>query len=326
MAETGTGTARLEVVPRLEPGELERVAWLAEQATDVDGVRPLSEGATLALRHGGGDGARELLLWAPDGALAAFAHLDTADTADTTDTADTGDTGPSAELVVAPALRRRGYGRALVGALLGEAGPRLRLWAHGDHPGAAALARSLGLQRVRELWRMRRALDATLPEPAVPAGVTVRTFVPGADDEAWVALNARAFAHHPEQGRWTVQDLRLRQGEPWFDPQGLFLAERDGRLVGSHWTKVHPGADGAAPGPVGEVYVVAVDPDAQGLGLGRLLTTVGLRHLRGRGLGTVMLYVDGDNTTALRTYERLGFTRWDVDVVYREPVHPGVGE
>ena len=44
-------------------------------------------------------------------------------------------------------------------------------------------------------------------------GVGVRSFVVGQDEEAWVALNARAFADHPEQGRLTVADLRLRAGE-----------------------------------------------------------------------------------------------------------------
>ncbi|RJK97716.1 mycothiol synthase [Vallicoccus soli] len=297
--------ARVEVLPRLEPAELQRVAWLVEQATDEDGVRPLGEQTTLQLRHGGGT---TVLLWAGD-ELAGAAHLDPG-------------TG-TGEAVVAPALRRRGYGRALVAALLEEAaGAPVRLWAHGDHAGAAALAARLGLARVRELWRMRRPLDGALARPAPPPGVVLRTFVPGQDDEAWVALNARAFAHHPEQGRMTVEDLRLRREEPWFDPDGFFLAEREGRLVAFHWTKVH----GSGPEALGEVYVVGVDPSAQGLGLGSLVTLVGLRHLQARGLPAVMLYVDGDNEAALRTYRGLGFVRWDVDVAYGRAVHLAVGE
>jgi len=146
--------------------------------------------------------------------------------------------------------------------------------------------------------------------------VTVRTFIPGADEEAWLAVNHRAFAHHPEQGSWTSDDLRLREEEEWFDPAGFFLAERDGQLAGFHWTKVH--TDGGEHGePIGEVYVVGVDPAHQGGGLGRALTLTGLAHLRDAGLASVMLYVDEDNIAAVRMYRALGFTRWSADVMYR---------
>jgi mycothiol synthase len=158
--------------------------------------------------------------------------------------------------------------------------------------------------------------DAPIPEPAFPDDVTVRTFKPGADEEAWLGVNSRAFAHHPEQGAWTADDLRLREAEDWFDPDGFFLAERDGQLAGFHWTKVHP--DGGVNGePIGEVYVVGVDPVQQGGGLGRALTLAGLGYLRDRGLGDVMLYVDEDNVGAVRMYMSLGFTRWTADVMYR---------
>ncbi len=134
----------------------------------------------------------------------------------------------------------------LVRAITAEAGSRpVRLWAHGDLPAAAALAAGTGLTRARALWRMSRSLLVPLAEPRLAPGISVRTFVPGQDEPEWVALNGRAFAAHPEQGRWTVQDIDGREREPWFDPAGFFLAERDGRMVGFHWTKIHP-APGAA--------------------------------------------------------------------------------
>ena len=204
-------------------------------------------------------------------------------------------------------------------ALLGEtADGRLRLWGHGEHPGARALAGLLGLRRSRVLLQMRRSLYARLPDAPLPAGTTVRTFQPGHDDEAWVQLNARAFAGHPEQGRWTIDDLHRRMAEPWFDPRGFFLAERDGRLVGFHWTKVHGGEDRHGHPPIGEVYVLGVDPRAQGGGLGKALLVVGLRHLRALGLGEVMLYVEADNAAAIAVYTAMGFTHWDTDVMYTQ--------
>ncbi|WP_229783516.1 mycothiol synthase [Pilimelia anulata] len=199
----------------------------------------------------------------------------------------------------------------------GTVGSGLAVWAHGDHPAASALALRLGFARARELWQLRRRLTDDAAAPELPAGVRLRAYVPDADDAAWLALNARAFASHPEQGAWTADDLAQRRAEPWFDPAGFLLAERvdDGALVGFHWTKMHPAAGGTAA--LGEVYVLGVDPAANGRGLGRALTLAGLHHLRGRGLDTVLLYVDEANAAAVRLYTRLGFVRHTTDVQYR---------
>ncbi len=299
---------------RLSADEVAQVTRLVDEVTEADGVRPLSEHVMLHLRYGGDTPARNLLGWLDSDngrALAGYAHLDVTDPVD----------GASAELAVAPGLRRAGFGRQLVGALLAETDGRLRLWAHGEQPAAAALAGSMGFARDRILWQLRRSLYAPLPAPELPPEVTVRTFVVGQDEERWAVVNNRAFAGHPDQGHWTVEDVRQREREPWFDPAGFFLAERrsgpDVQLVGFHWTKVHGADDGHGHQPIGEVYVVGVDPSAQGQGLGPALTLVGLRHLRSRGLSSVLLYVDDTNTGAIKVYERLGFTRWDVDVSYR---------
>jgi mycothiol synthase len=292
---------------RISPAEAQAVLGLAAAAAAADGVGPLSDQTVLHVRHGGDPGARNLLLWR-GGELAGFAHLD----------AD-GDPAAarSGELVVHPAHRGQGLGRALVQAVTAEAGGRpVRLWAHGDLPSAAALADSAGLARTRALWRMSRSLHVPLAEPRLARGISVRTFVPGRDEPEWVALNGRAFADHPEQGRWTIQDIDEREREPWFDPAGFFLAERDGHMAGFHWTKIHPVGPGPAAGPVGEVYVIGVDPAEQGSGLGRALTLIGLRYLRDRGLDEVMLYVEESNPAAIGLYESLGFTRAGTDVMY----------
>ena len=221
-------------------------------------------------------------------------------------------------LVVDPIARTDGRGHALL-ATAAESGLQegLTAWSHGNHPGAAVLADRFGFERVRDLWVMRRSLDHL---PALPdgAGVVVRTFRRGADEDAFLAVNAAAFAQHPEQGAMARDDLDQRMAEPWFDPAGFFVAEdpADGpaNLVGFHWTKVHDGER-----RVGEVYIVGVSPRAQGSGLGRVLTLTGLHHLAARGLHEVLLYVESDNTTAIAVYSKLGFTHAEVDthVQYR---------
>ena len=239
--------------------------------------------------------------------IAGYAHLDAA--------TSPGEADLTAELAIHPGHRREGLGLGLVRALTAEAGGHpVRLWAHGDLPAAAALARAAGFDRVRALWQMRRSLAGLLDQPRFPPGITLRTFRPGRDEDEWLNLNRRAFAGHPEQGAWTRRDLELREREPWFDPAGFFIAERNGAMAGFHWTKVH----GPAEGNIGEVYVVGVDPGEQGTGLGRALTLAGLHDLQGRGLAEVMLYADEDNVPAIRLYEALGFIHWRTDAMYRD--------
>lgn len=288
------------------------VLALLDAAAAADGVQPVSEDARLSLQHRS-PGGYDLVVRADDGALAGYARVDDG----------------SAELVVHPGRRRRGHGSALLRQALELTGDRpLDVWAHGDLPGSAELLRPHGFTRARVLLQLRMPLDgrhldpADLPpRPELPADVRVLPFRPGTDEEAWLRVNARAFAWHPEQGRMTREDLELRQREPWFDPAGFLMAWRGdpdagGTLLGSHWTKVHPAGD-AGPDPVGEIYVLGVDPDAQGMRLGRTLTDLGLAHLRGRGLAEVLLYVEEDNTAAVRLYESRGFRRFSVDVSWR---------
>lgn len=345
-------TVQWEVLRHLTDADVADVGVLVEQVTEADGVRPLSEHVMLHLRYGGDVDVRHVLA-RDDGRLVGYAHMDVTDRV----------AGSSAELAVVPESRRQGVAHRLVELLLAESPDgRLRLWSHGEQSGAAPLAQSMGFVRTRVLWQMRRSLFAALPEPVLPDGVRLRTFLPGLDDEEWVALNARAFVDLPDQGRWTLDDLHVRMREPWFDPAGFLVAEEDGRMVGFHWTKLHGAhghdehdhdhavadsgtaepdhghgdddhehvhahdggqphhhAHGHAHDPIGEVYVVGVDPGQHGRGLGRALTLAGLAHLRAAGLPDAMLYVDATNTAAIRLYESLGFARWDVDVEFSAP-------
>ncbi|MCX2969817.1 MULTISPECIES: mycothiol synthase [Streptomyces] len=278
---------------------------LIDTAARADGQSAVSEQGRLQLRGGYRAGVTHFLVRS-GGELVGYGQLEDADPVE----------APAGELVVHPAHRGRGYGRALGLALLHASGRRLRLWAHGGHAAARHLAQGLGLTLFRELRQLRMPLRAdALPPAALPDGVTLRSFVPGKDDAAWLDANAAAFAHHPEQGSLTQRDLDARKAEPWFDAAGFLLAvptDEPERITGFHWTKVHEVER------LGEVYVVGVVPGHQGGGLGRALTTAGLRHLAEvRGMPTAMLYVDADNAPAVAVYERLGFRTHAVDLMYR---------
>jgi mycothiol synthase len=264
---------------------------LVRAAAEADGVDPVNEATRLAVAAGD---VLRVDRQRPDGTAAAVAPADA-----------------PVEVVVHPDHRRRGLGRALVDELL-TAG-ETRFWAHGDLPGAQALAARVGLVAERTLLVLRLPFGDDAPQERVPDGVTLRSFRPD-DTDAVVAVNARAFAHHPEQGAMDRADFERRAASDWFDPDGLFVAEdAGGRVVGFHWTKVEGQPDGTE---LGEVYVVGVDPDAHGGGLGTALTARGLRYLHERGVRTVDLYVEGDNTPALAVYHRLGFAEHARDVLY----------
>jgi mycothiol synthase len=169
---------------------------------------------------------------------------------------------------------------------------------------------------------MRRGLDVPLPDVVVPDGVRIRSLEVGEDEAELLRVNNAAFAWHPEQGGWTLDAVAEREAEPWFDPDGVLLAvdvAAPQHVLGFHWTKVHAAGTGEADAtaPVGEVYVLGVDPAAQGRRLGPALTLAGLAHLRDLGLGAVVLYVEADNAAAVRLYRDLGFERFSADVSYR---------
>jgi mycothiol synthase len=288
----------------LSVADQHRVRHLVDGATHHDSIAPVGD---QVLRELAQTRTRHLLAHDGDN-LVGYLNL-----------APAGPQAPAmAELVVHPKARRRGIGSAMVRATLTEGGDGTRFWAHGNLEPARATAAALGLVAARELLQMRRR-TAGLPAVTIPDGVRLTTYADRHDDAELLRVNNAAFAWHPEQGGWTEADIAVRRDEPWFDPEGFFLAidVSTDELLGFHWTKVHSRT-------LGEVYVVAVDPAAHGRGLGRALTLRGVHHLAGKLSGgpdsAVMLYVESDNAAAVKTYERLGFTVARTDTAYRVPI------
>jgi mycothiol synthase len=286
----------------LSDDEQRKIRELIAAAKRADGIEPVGDQVLRELAH---DRTKHLLAVDADD-ISGYLNLTEAPA--------------MAELVVHPDARRRGIGSAMARTGLSEGGDGARIWAHGNLAPARATAGALGLVVVRELMQMRRPLT-DLPAVTVTDGVRIRTYAGPADDAELLRVNNAAFAWHPEQSGWTEADIAERREEPWFDPAGLFMAVdvHSDKLLGFHWTKVHR-AD------LGEVYIVGVDPAAQGRGLGATLTLAGLHHLAERLSNSsdsmVTLYVEADNSAAVNTYRRLGFDVFSVDAAYSaQPVN-----
>lgn len=306
-----------QTVAPLSPTQRRDVQALIDSARAADGVQPCNEPAMIELNRTECDPGVAHQLCLLEEQLVGYCFLDST----------TGD--PIAQLVVHPDHRRQGVATAMIGNLGfdprdPELGRRLhqrislRMWSFGDLPAARGFMAALGYQPVRELLVMAREL-VDVPPARLPDDITIRSFVPEDLDDL-VRVNARAFAHHPEQGAMTTEDLRDRFNEPWFDPTGLLIATRPDahgqpHVIGFHWTKRHD-AD------TGEVYVIGVDPGHAGGGIGRGLLHVGLAHLAEAGAKRVILYVEGDQRYVVDLYESTGFHVANRDVMYSSPL-PG---
>jgi mycothiol synthase len=301
---------RIEVKRQMASGDIDAVRGLLQAATDADAHAPLDEHAWLDLVQGGRAGFAGLVAWEDDhDHPVGYAQV------------SRGSGSWALEFVVDPHHRTPGNTigldlvEAAVAIIASEGGGHVHMWVNQPRPEHDRIARAVGLTPGRVLYQMRRVLpveDAL--RPVGPALVT-RPFQVGSDEEAWLEVNNRAFHWHPEQGGWDLETIKQREAEPWFDPAGFLLHDdADGRLDGFCWTKIHAGTDP----PLGEIYVIAVDPEPSMAvpGLGRQLVIAGLDYLYGRGLRIGMLYVDASNARAVKLYVDLGFVINHLDQAY----------
>jgi len=301
----------LQHLNHLSKSQQESVLSLIKAAQDFDGTPPIAEHVLLHLRHGG-DNSDSHLVIEENQEVIAYAHLDTTDLV----------AGPSVEAVVHPQYRGKGLGSLILKEAIKICGDKTRIWSHGDLPAAKVIANSLKLERLWANLLMSKSLGEIQP---VTSKYSIRTFIPGLDEQGFLALNNKVFANYPDQGGWSEDDLRIRLNEEWFQKEGFFVAEDRGELIGFCWTKRH-GAhthshsnqdDDHGHEALGEIYVLAVKPDYKGQGVGRNLTITGLNYLKYQGLNNVMLYVGVANKPAFNLYKSLGFNEFGSDVMYR---------
>ena len=284
---------------------------LIQRSTIFDNSPPIAEHILLHLRHGG-DKSDSHLVIKDQSKVIGYAHLDQTDLV----------AGPSVELVVDPDHRSFGIGKQLLSKAIEICGASLRLWVHGENLPANNLATSFNFEKIRTVLQMQKILTQIQPLPALDPKIVIRSFLPGLDSSNWLSLNNKVFKDHPEQSDWQLSDLNHRINEEWFDEKGFFIATIGDQLIGSTWTKIHGALThdhgGSHDHPaMGEIYITAVDPDHSGIGLGRALTMTALNYLKYQGLNDAMLYVDFNNSKALKLYNKLGFTESGKDILYR---------
>ena len=295
----------------LSKSQQESVLALIKAAHDFDGTPPIAEHVLLHLRHGG-DKSDSHIVFEENNQVIAYAHLDTTDLV----------AGPSVEAVVHPNHRGKGLGSLILKEAIKVCGDKTRIWSHSDLPAAKAIAASLKLERLWSNLLMSKSLGDIQP---VTSKYPIRTFIPDLDNQAFLSLNNKVFANYPDQGGWSEDDLSVRLNEAWFEKEGFFIAEDKGELIGFCWTKIHGahthshsgGDDDHGHDALGEIYVLAVNPDYKGQGVGRDLTITGLNYLKYQGLNNVMLYVGVENKPAFNLYKSLGFNEFGSDVMYR---------
>jgi mycothiol synthase len=301
----------LQHLNHLSKSQQESVLSLIKAAHNFDGTPAIAEHVLLHLRHGG-DKSDSHLVIEENKVIIAYAHLDTTDLI----------AGPSVEAVVHPRHRGKGLGALILEEAIKICGNKTRIWSHGDLPAAKAIAASLKLERLWSNLLMSKSLGEIQP---VTSKYPIRTFIPGLDNQAFLALNNKVFANYPDQGGWSEADLKVRVNESWFDDKGFFVAEDKGELIGFCWTKIH-GAhthshsdldDDHGHEALGEIYVLAVNPVYKGKGVGRNLTITGLNYLKYQGLNNVMLYVGVENKPAFNLYKSLDFNEFGSDIMYR---------
>jgi mycothiol synthase len=296
----------VEFLSHLDDTHLEQLPELLRAATCADGHEPVGEHKFLRLQRA--DDLAVAMVARERGELVGYAHTLTFDEGDARRV--------SCEVVVRPDRRQRGIGQALLAKAMEHAraqnARRIDVWAYNDSAASRRLAAELGFRPRRRLLHLHRHMHDVIDASPAP-GVTLRSFRVGEDEERWLALNNRIFSGHPENGRWTRDDLDARVRQPWFNANDFLLVESNGALSGFCWLKIEEGGN---EGGVGEIYVIGTAPETRGIGLGRYLLARALHRLRERQARVAAIYVDESNSAAVGLYESSGFHYHHVDVCY----------
>lgn len=286
----------------MTPSDIAAVTGLLSAVEIADSRRPLNDHLWIDLRHGGRAGFAGLIAWEPHTANpVAYCQV------------SRGNDSWAIDLVVDPHHRYKTFdlGQGLLHEaekiISDEGGGHVHWWVFNSNETHNLLAAQINLKPDRNILQLQVKLPLAQEVLDDTKAISTVTYEVGVDDTNWLSVNNRAFADHPEQGGWTIETLSSRLDESWFDSSGMllhYLEEPTRQLAGFCWTKL----DKLSNPKLGEIYIIAVDPDHHNKGLGRSLTVAGLNYLATAGATTGMLFVDKENTAAISMYSKIGFS------------------
>ena len=175
-------------------------------------------------------------------------------------------------------------------------GGKLEFWIENISEETRKTPINAGYEPFRDLLRMKRSL------PGTPSNLLTRSFNKN-DYEDILRINNSAFDWHPDQAGMTKESLLVTQNESWYLEDGFRVLEVEKIVTGFCWTKIHSELKSIK----GEIYVIALDPERQGEGLGRELVLSGMEWLSARKIKEIFLYVEADNHRAVKMYKSMGF-------------------
>lgn len=119
-------------------------------------------------------------------------------------------------------------------------------------------------------------------------------------------------AFYPEG--WQTRQLADVEATCRDDETDMWVALTDGALSGYVGLRVHP------EDSMGEIYILAVDPDHQRKGVGTALMSFAFDWMRERNLSIAMVETGGDegHAPSRASYESVGFERYPVARYFRK--------
>jgi mycothiol synthase len=201
--------------------------------------------------------------------------------------------------------------------------PHVGIWYQAER--SKKLFEDMGYSYIRTSYHMRIEMDALVPEPVWPQGITLRTFNPETDAEVVYRADTEAFRDHfgfiepPfEEGFERFKHFQINY--EGFDPTLWFLAMDGDEIAGVNLCRPHYHHDP----DLGWVGSLGVRRPWRKRGIGLALLRHSFNEFYRRGKRKVGLGVDAQNLTgALRLYENAGMHVHQAFDLYEKELRAG---